>query len=52
MIASSLSNDPGGFGVPLYRCGACPPGSLCHVFSQKNWARYFAIIARKAISPK
>jgi hypothetical protein len=21
-------NDPGGFGLPPYRCGACPPGSL------------------------
>jgi hypothetical protein len=29
-----------------------PAGALCHVFSQKNWARYFAIIARQAISPK
>jgi hypothetical protein len=25
---------------------------VCHVLSQKNWARYFAIIARQAISPK
>jgi hypothetical protein len=22
------NGDPGGFGGPLYQCGACPPGSL------------------------
>jgi hypothetical protein len=28
LILRVLKNDPGGFGGPLYRCGACPPGSL------------------------
>jgi hypothetical protein len=32
LILRVLKNDPGGFGVPLYRCGACPPGSLCILF--------------------
>jgi hypothetical protein len=28
LILCVLKNDPGGFGVPDYRAGACPPGSL------------------------
>jgi hypothetical protein len=35
--------DPGGVGLPLYQCGAVPPGSLCHVFSQKNWPKSYRI---------